>query len=107
MSLDIHVEQPLSEVVKYLRDRSGANVVILDGSGDKLQDLDIQDVDWRDALDYACQMASCVVTRTRSGVLTITDPPRVDFDFEEDREIAEICHTIGKVTGSTSSSAPR
>ena len=75
VSLDI-VEQPLSEVVKYLRDRSGANVVILDGSGDKLvRDLDIQDVDWRDALDYACQMASCVVTEDRSGVLTITDPP--------------------------------
>jgi len=99
VSLDI-VEQPLSEVVKYLRDRSGANVVILDGSGDKLvRDLDIQDVDWRDALDYACQMASCVVTEDRSGVLTITDPPRVDFDFEEDREIADICHTIGKVAG--------
>ncbi|HIG87826.1 MAG TPA: hypothetical protein EYQ25_12345 [Planctomycetes bacterium] len=94
------VEQPLNEVVQFLRDRSSANIVILDGSGElPVRNLDIQDVHWRDALEYACRLSGCVVAEDRSGVLVITNPPRVDFDFEEDRSIADIIHTIGKVAG--------
>lgn len=99
VNLDV-VEQPLSEVVQFLRDRSSANIVILDKSGSlPVRDLEIKDVHWRDALEYACRLAGCVVAEDRSGVLVITDPPTVDFDFDEDRSIADIIHTIGKVAG--------
>ena len=33
------VEQDLSQVVQYLRDRSGANIVVLQGGDEKVRDL--------------------------------------------------------------------
>ncbi len=90
------VEQDLSQVVAYLRDRSGANIVILEGGERKVRDLQITDVHWRDALDYATQLANCVVEGDKSGVLKISSPPPVGFEMEDD-EITNIIAAIAKV----------
>ncbi len=92
------VEQNLAQVVQYIRDRSGANIVLLEGGDKIVKDLQITDVDWRDALEYATRMASCVVTEDRSGVLTVTDPVRVHFDFL-DADINDIITTIATSSG--------
>jgi len=92
------VEQELSQVVQYLRDRSGANIVILEGGKNLVQDLQVTDLHWRDALEYAAQMADCVVEEDRSGVLKISKPPRVGFDMR-DQDINEIITAIAKASG--------
>ena len=92
------VEQDLSQIVQHLRDRSGANIVIIEGGDNKVRDLQITDVYWRDALEYAVELAGCVVEETKSGVLKISRPPRVTFDFP-DADINEIITTIAKVSG--------
>ena len=92
------VEQELSQVVQYLRDRSGANIVILEGGKNLVQDLQVTDLHWRDALEYATRMADCVVEEDRSGVLKISKPPRVGFDMR-DQDINEIITAIAKASG--------
>jgi hypothetical protein len=71
----------LSEVVKYLREQSGYNLVVLEG-GDTPVSMDITDVAWRDALELAAEMAGCVVEVRTAGVLVVVRPPRVDFAFD-------------------------
>jgi len=93
------VEQDLSLVVQCLRDCSGANIVILDDARDqKVRDLQISDVAWRDALEYAVQLADCVVEEDRSGVLKVSRPPRVGFDMKGD-DITEYISAIAKASG--------
>jgi type IV pilus assembly protein PilQ len=97
VSLNV-VEQDLSQVVQYLRDRSGANIVIIEGGDHKVRDLQISDVHWRDALDYAATLADCVVEEDKSSVLRISSPPRVGFEMEDD-EITTIISAIAKASG--------
>lgn len=104
VSLNV-VEQELSQVVQYLRDRSGANIVILEGGENLVKDLQVTDLHWRDALDYATQLAGCVVEEDRSGVLKISNPPVVGFDMR-DADINEIITSIAKVAGSNIIVAP-
>lgn len=82
------VENDLSQVVQLLRDRSGANIVILEGGDRKVRDLQVSDIFWRDALEYACDLAGCVVDEDRSGVLTVTTPASVGFTVT-DQDIRE------------------
>ncbi|MEM9802683.1 MAG: secretin N-terminal domain-containing protein, partial [Planctomycetota bacterium] len=95
VDLDI-VERDLSQVVQYLRDRSGANIVVIEGGDRKVQSLKLSDVYWRDALEYAAEVAGCVVEEDKSGVLTISTPTRVEFTFD-DQDIKEVISTIAKI----------
>jgi len=99
------VEQDLSQVVQFLRERSGANIVILAGGENKVRDLQLSDVHWRDALEYAVELAGCVVEEDKSGVLAISRPVRVTFNFP-DADIREIIDTIGKVSGANIITGP-
>jgi type IV pilus assembly protein PilQ len=102
-SLDARVsfnvaEQDLSQIVQHLRDRSGANIVILAGGENKVRDLQITDVGWRDALEYAVELAGCVAEEDKSGVLKITEPQRVTIDFPN-ADINEIISAIATIGG--------
>lgn len=97
VSLNI-ADQELAQVVQYLRERSGANIVLLEGGDRVIHDLQIKDVHWREALEYAVQLAECVLDEERNGVLTITKPSPVTFTFT-DRPIGEIIDTIGSTSG--------
>jgi type IV pilus assembly protein PilQ len=90
------VERDLSQVVQHLRDRSGANIVIIEGGDLKVRGLQLSDVYWRDALDYAAEVAGAVVEEDKSGVLTISMPQRVTFVFD-DQDIKEVISTIAKI----------
>jgi len=91
------VEQDLAKVVQYLRDRSGANIVIIEGGERMVRDLQITDVHWRDALDLATAQAGCVVEEDKSGVLKISAPPPVDFEMDEDVELTDVINSIAKI----------
>ena len=104
VDIDI-VERDLSEVVQYLREKSGANLVILAGGDAKVKTLKLSDVYWRDALDYAAESAGCVVEEDKSGVLTISSPIRVEFVFD-DQDIREVISTIAKAADANVVIAP-
>jgi type II secretory pathway component GspD/PulD (secretin) len=94
----------LSEVVQYLREQSGYNIVVLEG-GDTPITLDVTDVSWRDALDLASEMAGCTVEERTAGVLTVVRPPRVDFAFDN-ADIKQVIDTIAKLSGANIVVAP-
>jgi type IV pilus assembly protein PilQ len=103
VSLRVESRQ-LSEVVQYLREQSGYNIVVLEG-GDAPISLDITDVSWRDALDLAAEMAGCTVEERTAGVLTVVRPPRVDFAFDN-ADIKQVIDTIAKLSGANIVVAP-
>lgn len=104
VDIDI-VERDLSEVVQYLREKSGANIVVLEGGDRKVETLKLSDVYWRHALNYAAESAGCVVEEDQSGVLTISSPYRVEFVFD-DQDIREVISTIAKAADANVIIAP-
>ncbi|MEZ5978898.1 MAG: hypothetical protein R3F34_11835 [Planctomycetota bacterium] len=94
----------LQEVVDFLRDRSGANIVVLQG-GDTPITLKLTDVPWRDVLDLAAEHAGCIVEERTAGVLAITSPERVTFAFK-DANLADVIDTIATVSGANIVVAP-
>lgn len=108
-NLDAHVSlrvegRQLSEVVDYIRDSSGANIVVMQG-GDIEISLDLTDIHWRDALDLAAEYAECVVEERQAGVLIINRPPRVTFVFPE-ADITEVIDAIAAISGANIVWAP-
>ncbi len=103
VSLRVESRQ-LSEVVQYLREQSGYNLVVLEG-GETPVSLDITDVSWRDALDLAAEMAGCTVEERTAGVLVVVRPPRVDFAFDN-ADIKQVIDTIAKLSGANIVIAP-
>lgn len=92
------VEQPLTDVVKFLRDRSGANIVVIPGDDGVVPEVSIEltEVPWRDALNLAAEKAGFVVEEQDAGILEVRKPKRVEFTFP-DADIREVIDSIGKV----------
>jgi type IV pilus assembly protein PilQ len=98
----------LEEVVDFLRERSGANIVILAGEdGAKTPiSLELNDVSWREVLEIAAEKAGCVVEERRAGVLAITRPEPVSFNTDGPRDINSIIDIIAKTAGANIIVAP-
>jgi len=94
----------LSEVVQYLREQSGYNIVVVEGAETPVS-IDVTDVKWRDALELAAELAGCVVEERTAGVLVLDRPPRVDFAFDN-AELTQVIDTIGKLSGANIVVAP-
>jgi type II secretory pathway component GspD/PulD (secretin) len=103
VSLRVESRQ-LSEIVQYLREQSGYNIVVLEG-GETPVSLDVTDVSWRDALDLATELAGCTVEERTAGVLVVVRPPRVDFAFDN-ADIKQVIDTIAKLSGANIVIAP-
>lgn len=97
-------QRSLSEVVEYLRDESGANIMILQGAEEEVS-MDLTDVPWLDALDLAAEAAGCVVEERQAGVLVVDKPPRVTFVFQ-DAELTEVIDAISAISGANIVVAP-
>ena len=107
-SLDARVnlriaEQNLEDVVALLRDRSGANIVVIDPKDEEpisktKISIDLSDVGWRDALELVVEKAGLVVETRTGGVLAVVKTPRVRFEFQN-REIGEVIDAIAKISG--------
>lgn len=107
-SLDARVnlriaDQSLEDVVAHLRERSGANIVVIDPSPEELiskekLSIELTDVPWRDALELVAEKAQCVVEERTAGVLAVTRPKKVNFMFA-DQDIRSVIDAIGKVSG--------
>jgi type IV pilus assembly protein PilQ len=101
-------ERLLSEVVQYLREQSGANIVlVLPEGADKSISLELTDVPWRDALSIAAEAAGCVVEERTAGILAVEKPARVTYDtLGEARDITEVINLIAKLGGANIVVAP-
>lgn len=105
VSLRIEGRQ-LREVVDFLREQSGANIVVLDeeAASDAVS-LDVTDVPWRDALDLAAELSGCVVEERTAGILTLVRPEPVTFSFK-DTDLTEVIDVIGRASGANIVVAP-
>lgn len=107
-------ERELTSVVDFLRERSGANIEVIDvelGEGsdgvvsDNLVSLQLSDVHWRTALEIAAEKAHAVVEERQGGVLVVLHQEPVEFTFS-DQEIGEVIDTIARVAGANIVVAP-
>jgi len=92
-------DRTVEDVVADLRNRSGSNIVIIDStekpiSSEKIS-IDLVDVPWRDALDLVAEKVGAIVEVRTAGVLAVTRPQRVDFEFPN-ADIRQVIDTIAK-----------
>lgn len=89
----------LRDVVQNIRRRAGVNILvdaaILDTD---TVTIDLDNVEWRRALDLVAEAAGCVVVEVTGNVLRVEKPPRVYFAFEN-ADIQKVVDTIAKISG--------
>jgi type IV pilus assembly protein PilQ len=81
-------DQTIEDVVAFLRERSGANIVVIDPSPDKrISDvrvsIDLTDVPWRDALEIVAEKVHGVVEERAGAVLAVTRPTPITIEFKD------------------------
>jgi type IV pilus assembly protein PilQ len=104
-------ERTLENVVDFLRERSGANIEIIDTEKDVvstlvIRSMELHDVHWKVALEIAAEKAGCVVEERRNGVIIVTKPAPFEFNSNGDTDIREIIELIAKVSGENIIVAP-
>lgn len=97
-------DRELRDVVNNIKRRAGVNI-ILDDSIDERVTIDLEDVEWRTALELVAEAASCVVVEAAGNVLKIEKPPRVYFAFEN-ADVTQVIDTIAKISGANIVVAP-
>lgn len=103
--VNLRVEgRALSDIVQYLREQSGANIVVLEGADENIS-LELSDVPWRDALDVAAEAAECVVVERTGGILVVERPARVSYETQG-TDITQVIDLIAKLGGANIVVAP-
>jgi type IV pilus assembly protein PilQ len=103
--VNLRVEgRALSDVVQYLREQSGANIVVLEGADSNIS-LELTDVPWRDALEIAAEAADCVVEERTGGILVVERPARVTYETQG-TDITQVIDLIAKLGGANIVVAP-
>ncbi|MDP6761546.1 MAG: hypothetical protein QF903_14295 [Planctomycetota bacterium] len=97
VSLDV-AERDMAHIVDYLRQRSGANIEIIDTPEQSISttvvtSLQLNDVHWRTALEIAAEKIACIVEERQGGVLLVTKPAPVIYEAR-DQEIADVIDVI-------------
>ncbi len=87
----------LRDIVKSIRRKSGVNIIIDESIDDRVT-VDLEDVEWRQALEIVAEAAGCVVVQAASNVLKVEKPPRVYFAFEN-ADVQKVIDTIAKISG--------
>jgi type IV pilus assembly protein PilQ len=95
-------ERPLELIVDFLREKSGANIEIIDGtepddviSTSVVDSLQLTQVHWKVALEIAAEKVGAVVESRPGGVWIVTKPPRVYYDAK-DQDIADVIDLIAR-----------
>ncbi|MCA8955476.1 MAG: hypothetical protein KDC87_05345 [Planctomycetes bacterium] len=95
----------LRDVVETIRRRVGTNI-IMDASIDDTVTIDLEEVEWRVALDLVAEKAGCVVIEKGRNLLKVEKPPRVYFAFNN-APIQQVIDTIAKLSGANIVVAPQ
>ena len=103
--VNLRVEgRALSDVVQFLREQSGANIVVLEGADANIS-LELSDVPWQDALEIASEAAGCVVVERTGGILVVERPTRVTYETQG-TDITQVIDLIAKLGGANIVVAP-
>jgi type IV pilus assembly protein PilQ len=94
----------LRDVVQSIRRKAGVNIII-DPAIEETVTIDLEDVEWRKALELVAEAAGCVVVEEAGNVLKVEKPPRVYFAFEN-ADIQNVIDTIAKISGANIMVAP-
>jgi type IV pilus assembly protein PilQ len=94
----------LAEVVDYLREQTGVNLVLLPGEYGQVS-VQLTDVPWRDALDVVAESVGCVVSERTGGILVVEKPRPFSLETRG-TDIAEVIDLIAKVGGANIIVAP-
>jgi type IV pilus assembly protein PilQ len=113
-SLDARVnlnvaDKPLEDVVAFLRERSGANIVVIDPkvldpnidtpiSTEKIS-IELNDVPWREALEIVAEKAKGIVETRTGGVLVVTKPRRLELFEYHEQPVELVIGDIAKISG--------
>lgn len=83
-SIDLDVEgRPIEDVLKLIRDKSGANILLAPGVSAKVT-LTFRGVPWREALELVAENAGCIVEETRGRVFKVEKPELVSYTFDNE-----------------------
>src|ERR1043165_5485318 len=99
-------KRALSEVIEYLREQSGANLVLMPDPEIKEVTLELSDVPWRDALEIAAESAGCVVEERTGGILVIERVKPVTYETTG-TDITQVIDLIAKIGGANIVVAPQ
>ncbi|HIG10649.1 MAG: hypothetical protein ABGY71_14950 [bacterium] len=96
-------ERTLESVIDFLREKSGANIEIIDTdeetiSTSVIRSMQLRDVHWQIALEIAAEKVGCIVEDRTNGVILVTKPWPVTFDYSN-ADIRIIIDTIAKISG--------
>ena len=104
-SLDARVDlriadRTVEDVVSFLRDRSGANIIVLDAQGGEplaavRLSIQLTDIGWRDALELVAEKVGGIVEERAGGVLAVTRPYKVGF-ISNNEDIRAVIDVIAK-----------
>jgi type IV pilus assembly protein PilQ len=94
----------LKDVVRNIKKSAGVNIII-DESIEDTVTIELENVEWRKALDLVAEAAGCVVVQSAANVLKVEKPPRVYFAFEN-ADIQKVVDTIAKISGANIVVAP-
>ena len=97
-------DQPLADVVNYIRERAGVNIMLADGIDAKVT-IEFEQVPWRVALELVAEKAGCILVEKAANVIRIESPPRVTFNFTG-ADIKTVIDAIAKVSGVSIVTAP-
>ncbi len=104
-SIDLDVNgRPIEDVLKLIRDKSGANILLAPGVDAKVT-LTFRGVPWREALDLVAENAGCVVIETRGRVFKVEKPTTVNYSFS-DEDIRKVITAIAQQAGANVVIAP-
>ncbi len=95
ISLDI-VDKPLKQVLEYISQVSGVNVMVLKPKDELLKiSLKVEDVDWRAVVDLIARKYKLIVddSRLRDKILVLDSPERVSMTFTY-ADVRDIISTI-------------
>jgi type IV pilus assembly protein PilQ len=95
----------LTDVVPSIRRKAGVNIIMDERITDETVTIDVEDVEWRLALDLVVEAAGCIVVEVAGNVLKVEKPPRVYFAFEN-ADIQKVIDTIAKISGANIVVAP-
>ena len=87
----------LRDVVNNIRRKAGVNIIIDEAIEDRVS-IDLENVEWRQALELVAERAKCVVVEEGGNVLKVEKPPRVFFAFEN-ADVVKVIDTIAKISG--------
>jgi type IV pilus assembly protein PilQ len=100
--VDITASQAtLGDVAEVVRRATGANIVFLAADEDISSlpvALNLQQIPWRAALELAVRQAGCVLEEDRDGILLVSSPTRLTFQFAN-ANLVEVVDTIALAAG--------